>query len=486
MKYFIILVFLLQAGLNGQAYFRESFKLGEKEVSSETGYLLGNGIVDMLVKDSTVWASTGFGLNRTDNAGNSWETFTTADYVGKGGVSAMGLMDDETLWIATAFDTLAQEDDLPAGGGLSYTRDKGQTWTHLRQPVDSRDEQNYKPTTTVVQNLTYDIAFVDSTIWIASFGGGLRRSDDMGATWQVVTTDGNAFSSLDHLSHRAFSLLNENGNLWYGSAEGISKTTDNGQTWERFTARNQEYPISGNFVVALAYQEATGSVWAATIEATDTSEVRAVSMTSNGGLTWEVFLPGIFAHNFAFDGHRVFVMADEGVYLSEDAGESWYRVPSIKDDQTGEEILTDAFYSAAVQPLQAGSRLWLGSGGGLAVTENNGYTWKVIRSFVSTAQRRDPKVYAYPSPFSPSRTGYIRFQYDISAASDVKIDIYNFAMEHIVTIRDRETYFGEESADRSTKWDGTDGSGNVVATGVYFFRADIGGEVTWGKLVVIN
>jgi hypothetical protein len=472
--------------LSGQAYFKQAFELGEQETASSRGYLLGNGIIDMLVRDSLVWATTGFGLNLTENAGRTWETFTSADYVGKGGIAAMAYMDDSTLWISTAFDTTAQDEDLPAGGGISFTRDNGRTWTHFPQPIDSRDEQEYKPTTTNVQNLTYDIAFVDSTAWIASFGGGLRRSDDMGSTWQVVTTDGNAFSSLDYLSHRAFSLLSENGNLWYGSAEGISKSTDNGKTWERFTATNQEYPISGNFVVALAYQEATGSIWAATIEATDTSEVRAVSKTSNGGISWEVFLPGIFAHNFAFDGNRVYVLADEGVFLSDDEGETWYQVPSIKDIQTGEEILTLEFYSAAVQPLESGSRLWLGSGGGLAVTEDNGNNWKVIRSFVSTRERTEPEVYAYPSPFSPSRSGYIRFQYDVGTSSDIKIDIYNFAMEHIVTVRDRKDYSGPASGDRSTKWDGTDGNGNVLASGVYFFRADIGGEVTWGKLVIIN
>jgi len=485
MKTIFFLLICICIQVYGQAFYSQSFRLGEKAVG-ETGYLLGNGIVDMLARDSVVWASTGFGLNRTEDAGYSWESFTPADFIGKGGVSAMAFMDDSTLWIATAFDTLAQEEDLPAGGGISYTRDQGKTWTHIRQPVDSRDETDYKPTTTVVQNLTYDIAFVDSTAWIASFGGGLRRSDDMGQTWQVVTTDENPFSSLDYLNHRAFSLMGENGNLWYGSAAGLSKTSDNGTTWERFTSDNQEFAISGNFIVALAYQEETNSVWAATIEATDTSEVRAVSKTSNGGRTWEVFLPGIFAHNFAFDGIRAYVMADEGVFITEDEGATWYRIPQIKDNQTGEEILTATFYSGIIQKLSTGSRLWLGSSGGLAVTEDNGYSWRVIRSFVSTRVREKPGVYAYPSPFSPSRTGYIRFQYDISAFSTIKIDIYNFAMEHIVTVRDSQESITGVAGDRSTKWDGTDGKGNVVATGVYFFRAKVGKDVTWGKLVVIN
>jgi hypothetical protein len=486
MRHIILWTLAISLNLYGQAFYKQSFSLGDEENGGTGGYLLGNGIVDMLVQDSVLWASTGFGLNRTGDAGITWTSFTTADYIGKGGISSMAFMDDSTLWVATAFDTTAQDEDLPAGGGLSYTRNGGETWFHLPQPVDSRDEEDYKPTTTVIQNLTYDIAFVDSTAWIASFGGGLRRSDDMGQTWQVVTTDGNPFSSLDYLNHRAFSLLSENGNLWVGSADGISKSVDNGQTWERFTSSNQEYPLSGNFVVALGYQEATNAVWAATIEAVDTSEVRAVSRTTNGGITWEVFLPGIFAHNFAFDGHRVYVVADEGVFLSEDDGKTWYQVPPIRDAQTGEEILTDAFYSAGVQQTPGETRLWLGSAGGLATTIDNGYSWKVIRSFISTTVRTKPKVYAYPSPFAPDVTGFVRFQYDVSRSAEVKIDIYNFAMEHVVTLRDQQFAVDASSMDRSTKWDGTDDSGNRVASGVYFFRANVDGETTWGKLVVIN
>ncbi|KAA3608811.1 MAG: hypothetical protein D8M58_18925 [Calditrichaeota bacterium] len=462
---------------------RQSYNLAH-ETQTVSNAFLGNGIIDLAVNDSIIWAATGFGLNKSIDEGRTWQVFESADYKSKGGISAMGYMDDSTLWVATAFDTSAQDEDLAAGGGFSFTRDGGQSWTHVPQPVDSRDEEEYSPTTTVVQNLTFDIAFMDSTIWIASFGGGLRRSDDMGKNWQVVTSDDKPFSSLDNLNHRAFSLLSENGNLWYGSAEGISKSKDNGQTWQRFTHQNQEYPISGNFVVALAHQPSTNTIWAATIEATDLNETRAISKSSNGGLTWDVMLEGIFAHNFGFDGETVFVAADEGLFISDDGGENWYETPSITDFETGEEILTEKYFSAATQKSGDDLRWWLGSAGGLATTTDRGNNWKVIRSFVSTRERSKPKVYAYPSPFSPSRSGYTRFQYDVNGNTNVVIKIYNFAMEHVVTIKETETAIS--NADRSTKWDGKDSNGKTVATGVYFFKAKVGKESSWGKVVVIN
>jgi len=481
---FIKILFVFSALVQAQIGVTNSFKLAQeiKSTSAVNNAFLGNGIIDLLINGDDVWAATGYGLNKSANEGVSWDSFDAEDYNSKGGLSALALMDSNTIWIATAFDTTAQDEDLSAGGGLSYTQDGGLSWTHVRQPVDSRDETEYSPTTTVIQNLTFDIAFVDSTIWIASFGGGLRRSDDMGQTWQVVTTDGIPFSSGDYVNHRAFSLLEENGNLWYGSAEGISKSADNGLTWQRFTHKNQEFPISGNFVVALGYQQASNTIWAATIEALGADEKRAVSKSTNGGLTWEVVLEGIFAHNFGFAGNRVFVAADAGVFISEDGGESWYNLPPVVDSESAEAILDEEYFSAAGQ----GQRWWLGSSDGLATTNDNGNTWQVIRSFVSTRERTSPKIYAYPTAFSPARGGVTRFQYDISGPADVEINIFNFAMERVISIKTTESSTNSSAVDRSTYWDGRDSSGHIVASGVYYFRAEVDKKVEWGKVVVIN
>ncbi len=391
-----------------------------------------------------------------------------------------------TLWIATSFDTLTgDEGSLPAGGGLSFTRDGGRTWDHIPQPVDSRDETEYKPTTTNVQNLTFDIAALDSTIWIASFGGGLRKSDNMGKTWTVETTDGIPFSALEFLNHRAFSVISENSNLWVGTAEGISKSEDNGQTWERMTSKNQEFPISGNFIVALAHQEYNNTIWAATIE-TDTSEIRAVSKSSDGGLSWTVMLEGIFPHNFAFDNERIYVAADEGMFVSDDDGENWYILPHIKDDQNGEEILTSIYYSGGVSYTDTQTLFWAGSADGLAKTPDNGNSWTIYRSFESTRKMNSPDAYAYPSPFSPTRQDYVRFQYDVSASGEVVVEVYDFSMNKVATIHDYKYIDDPIDGDRSTKWDGRADNGNVVASGVYMFRLKTANKISWGKLVVIN
>jgi hypothetical protein len=58
------------------------------------------------------------------------------------------------------------------------------------------------------------------------------------------------------------------------------------------------------------------------------------------------------------------------------------------------------------------------------------------------------------------------------------IRIYDFAMDPVATVPMEDAL--------KPKWDGTMNSGGLVASGVYFFRAKVGGQVTWGKIVIIN
>lgn len=489
----ILLLLFLSMGIGQSQIYKAGGYILDDSGEGSAERLLGNAMVDMRSRDSLLFAGSGFGLNRTYDGGSTWTSFTTQDYSGKGGISAMEFMNNSTFWIATAYDTLIKDiGSLDAGGGLRYTRDLGRTWYYIRQPRDRRDETEYSPTTTVVQNVTFDITFLDSAAWITSWAGGLRTSNDMGETWTVVTTDGKPFNASAVTNpgwrkHVVFSVMSENENLWVGSAAGISKSRDGGNSWQHFTHQNQDMPISGNFVVALAYQSATNTIWAATIETdVDTSEFRAVSKSDNGGVTWEVMLEGRFAHNFAFDNSVVYIATDAGMYVSNNGGEDWYILPVIQDYITGEQLHGDEYFSAAVTKEGMFNRFWAGHQDGLASTLDNGNTWKINRSFRSTRQSNVPPAYAYPSPFSPSRHEYIRFQYDITRSGEVVIDIYDFSMDHVATIREYESQPIGDTYDRNSKWDGKNDAGRLVASGVYFFRINVEGKITWGKLVVIN
>ena len=80
---YIIVIMLLTGGAIGQILTKEGFQF-QTPPEMLGGTLLGNGIVDILAHDSLVWIGTGYGLNRTVNAGIGWENFTSRDYHGKG------------------------------------------------------------------------------------------------------------------------------------------------------------------------------------------------------------------------------------------------------------------------------------------------------------------------------------------------------------------------------------------------------------------
>ncbi len=488
----ILVSFLLSAaGLFAQVVQRFNFQ----EKPDRSG-LISNSITDLRYENGVLYVGTGNGLGITRDNGQSWENFTEADYGGRGGVTALDIGPDGTLWIATGFDSLVSSgDELQTGGGLRYRAPGSSEWVRIPQPVDAREDTagGKKPTTTPVQNITFDLlALSDSEVWITSWGGGVRRTTDRGQTWEVVTTDGLPFDALGQLNHRGFSVTAGNGNIWVGTVGGISKTSDGGQTWERFTSTNQSQPISGNWVIGLWHNPFDNSVWATTLNSQE-GEFNAISRTQNGGASWDIFLKeeladGTFPRYVAFYEETVYVATEKGVYKSVDEGQTWFLLPDIRDNLTNEGLFTRTFFSVATSPAHPPfHRLWVGSVDGLASTDNNGFDWIVYRSFVSTRERTDPKVYAYPNPFTPLHSDRpCRFQFDISRAGEVTIDIYNFAMEKVTTLSGFPSEPGGDSFDRSLTWDGKDNNGRLVDNGVYFFRALVEGKTTWGKIVVIN
>ena len=93
----------------------------------------------------------------------------------------------------------------------------------------------------------------------------LKPTDTVKFSLQVQSGD---FGPEAYLNHVAFSVIStDDSTLYVGTADGINKTTDaNSQypSWVKFNHQNQDEPITGNFVVALAYNSFNNTVWGAT------------------------------------------------------------------------------------------------------------------------------------------------------------------------------------------------------------------------------
>ncbi|MFC1729292.1 hypothetical protein ACFL6I_03050 [candidate division KSB1 bacterium] len=449
--------------------------------------LPSNNITDIVINGGAVWFGTGRGLGMTADAGNSFTDFVNSPGISRGGISAVTLHDG-SIWIATAIDTAAAGNIELAGSGISWSDDNGMTWTHINQPVDPNnpDSLGYMPTTTTIQNVTFDLVHHVGAVWIASWGGGLRKSTDNGQTFSVVTPDGIPFDALNRLNHRAFSLLSSGDDLWVGTAQGVNRSSDGGDTWTNYTAQNSG--ISGNFVTALGKQVVPEGtiIWAATWQAEGTEEYYGVSRTTDNGQTWSTMLEGEFVHNFGFNGDEVYAVSDNGLFKSSDRGGHWGQFPWIRD-QRGQQIYTTEFFSVAY----GSGILWAGTADGLIKSLDGGISWSIFRSFVTPGTGGEPEVYAYPNPFSPTRdnlrggSGHVRVQYTISSPSAVSLDIYDYGLNIVKSVVNRQ--MRTVSGPHAEAWDGTNNWGRMVANGVYFYKLHIDGKgAFWGKIIVMN
>jgi hypothetical protein len=508
-----------------------------KTTQTQAASPLSNSISDIISQGDTIWLGTGKGISLSTDGGDSWTNFYNIPAIGNRSISAIGYYNN-VFWAALAYNTELNGTSYQTGGGLVYTTDMGNTWNSIPQPVDDNADStlsygiNNGTNTPLVRalavtvpqnNLAFDIAFTPGTIWITCFAGGLRKANiqelmaNNNLKWERVLLPSDNVDSVSpndtvsfalspqsgnlikegYLNHRAFSVISAGDNtLYVGTAGGINKSTDGGISWTKFSHQNQDYPISGNFVVALGYQEASNTIWGATWRAEDNAEFYGVSSTSDGGETWQTFLTENRVHNFGFSGNAVVAAADEGIFRSEDNGTVWVVPGDIVDSQTGLKLSTTVFYAA--DSFTGDNTLWLGSGEGLVeYTEGTGNlwtgTWKLHVAAPALTSRSE--TYAYPNPFSP-KMDVLKIKYSTGGvSSSVTIRIFDFAMNYVRTVvQDAERGGTAHVIDNAGQtqsvidyWDGKDDNGNVVPNGVYFYSVETGsGDPVYGKILVIQ
>ena len=514
-KIYFTLSILLISNLSFSQISLDSYLIGEESKSTSKVSSLNptsNTITDIVTIGDTIWIGTSRGVSLSTDLGENWTNFYGNPQFGTDNVSSIGYSNG-IFWAATARTVEQNEQSLPQGTGLKYTSDLGTTWTSIPQPLDQQTDtlvqygiNNIRalPVTVAIQNLAYDIAFTPGIIWIATFAGGLRKSTDMGQTWQRVVlppdnlnsislTDtlnfclspvaGN-FCSVGNLNHRVFSVLSTDDNtLYVGTANGINKSTDNGISWTKFNHQNQQEPIGGNFITALGYSTVGNSLWASTWKAEAPEEFYGVSFSTNGGESWNTTLYDERPHNFGFKLGQVMVATDNGVFRSSDIGKTWILPGFIYDPVSKISLKTNIFYSAASQAQD----VWVGSDDGLARLRETGFwqgTWKIF--IASSPLSAEDDTYCFPNPFSP-RQEQLKIKYSTGGKdAEVTIRVYNFGMNYVSTVIQNAPR-NKTIEDTPDYWDGRDANGSYVPNGVYFYRVEVEGkDPVYGKILVLQ
>jgi hypothetical protein len=462
--------------------------------------------------DSTfVWAGTEDGVYKmVFTVSDSPDTVYRYLYYTSGGGMGTGPLDlsmgivrigiqtaheKKSIWLAgysfTTYDP-TPDDIYPV---TLKSTDGGETWNSYLNGIQARD-----------------IAIGDTTVWIAT-EEGLMRSKDGGEHWDTFEIIDSTTGDLLIPSYftSVCTGLDAGGLIiLVGSSDGLARTIDGGITWEvtkfipsfkkaiwagsaagiyKFLYNQSSQfdtvlgysqdslALTGNFVVSLAIQQYGGRkiIWAGT-QPTYSGEY-GVSYTTDDGDTWNTTLLGDKAWNFAFDDSVIWVATSAGIKRSDDWGDSWEVINSIKD------LYTTEFSSVAI----IGGEVWAGSADGLAWSADKGNTWNTVRTAVPIGTKGSETAYAYPSPFSPVvEEGQVtRIRYRPIRDGQVTIKIYDFAMNLVKTVEDSQQRSG--GAEYEAVWDGRNGKGEIVANGVYFFKVEApGGQTEWGKVVVLK
>ena len=84
----------------------------------------------------------------------------------------------------------------------------------------------------------------------------------------------------------------------------------------------------------------------------------------------------------------------------------------------------------------------------------------------------------YPNPFNLETV----ISYLLPQRTDVQIAVYNILGQRIKTLIDQN----QEAGDHSVSWDGTNANGNIIASGVYFYRLETSEFSVAKKMILIK
>jgi len=476
------------------------------DATQSAGPLPTNSISHITANGTTLWIGTGKGLLRSVDGALTWENFASVPQFARPGVFSIAARGD-TFWCATGYNREVNDQSVQTGAGYTYSTNNGQTWNARPQTMDAPGDSvvmygtnrvRFLPIIVPEQNVTFDVALTSGEVWIASWSSGIRKSTDLGATWQriilppasrnsIAPTDSLGYLNIDprdDYNFLGFAVATENDSvIWAGTAGGINRSTDGGSSWQKFTRDNQLQHILGNWVTAIRPQRlgTHTRIWTTNWPAEGTGEEYGVSSTDDDGATWQNHLRGVKAYDFAFQDSIVYVATDAGLYRSDDAGRSWTRSGDIVDNISGHRLYSPSFYAVGT----IGHTVYGGSGEGLTKTLDDathlfGEEWTVMRAYqhVETGS-----AYAYPNPFSP-RHEYTRVHFTTgTASSTVTIEMFDFGMNRVRTLLSQATRTGE----RDEPWDGRNDAGELLPNGVYFYRVVIGDQdPVWGKIMVLQ
>ena len=377
------------------------------------------------------FGSSGGGVWKTDNGGNSWKNLSDGYFGGSIGAVAVAPSDPNVILAGQGEETL--RGNVSSGNGVWKTEDGGMSWKPLglektRHISRIRIHPNHP-------EIIYVSAIGD--LWKDSPDRGVYKTTDGGAHWRKVLyiNDSTAIADLamDPGNPRilyatswnvrrtpySFSSGGPDGGLW--------KSTDSGETWTNIS-KNKGLPGGLWGISGVAPSGAKpGRIWAI-IENKDGGVFRS----ENYGRTWKKvnsdrslrqrawYYSRIYAD--PVDADKVYVL-NVRFHVSKDGGKSFRRMGTPHGDH----------HDLWIDPLVPG-RMIIADDGGAQISRDGGHNW--------TTYHNQPTAQFYRVTVDNS------FPFRIYGAQqdNSAIRIRHRSYGHSITDKDWESTAGGESA----------------------------------------
>ncbi|OFX88827.1 MAG: hypothetical protein A2W99_05000 [Bacteroidetes bacterium GWF2_33_16] len=250
-------------------------------------------------------------------------------------------------------------------GGFFFSPDGGDNW------VSRKILDDYPAVQTI--EMHNDTLFVGSN-------QGISFSTNFGETWSKANINMTAIYQFNFLNNFAYA----------GTSSGLYKSIDHGLNWERIDTTLTQYAITS---VEIKDSCIFSGTW-----------MNGLFRSTDHGVTWTPVNNGLtqpFIRNMLIDGDDIFVgTASGGLFLSTDNGENWVQK-------------NNGLYNWFINDLEKNENfLYVGTWDGVYISDDNGDNWnKIVNGLIDTEIRAlsvdDSILYAATSGHGIFKSDYL-------------------------------------------------------------------------------